>query len=88
MKAEESVKNYPSSLRMYCNYTTREIRKICKTIGPRGSGSESERKAQEHFKAELPIKLKWKISQFTRSRLWHGLFLTDYSCLALFCVLF
>ena len=53
MKAEESVKNYPSSLRMYCNYTTREIRKVCKNIGPRGSGSESERKAQEHFKEEM-----------------------------------
>lgn len=53
MKASESVKNYPSSLRMYTNYTVREIKKICQTIGPRESGSESERKAQEHFAQEM-----------------------------------
>ena len=53
MKAEESVKNYPATLRMYTNYTTREIKKVCKTIGPRASGSENERKAQEHFKEEM-----------------------------------
>ena len=53
MKAEESVKNYPSTLRMYTNYTTREIKKVCKTIGPRGSGSEAERAAQEHFVEEM-----------------------------------
>ncbi|MBQ8028290.1 MAG: M20/M25/M40 family metallo-hydrolase [Clostridia bacterium] len=53
MKASESVKNYPSSLRMYTNYTVREIKKICQTIGPRESGSESERKAQEHFADEM-----------------------------------
>ncbi len=45
MKAEESVKNYPSSLRMYTNYTMREIKKICKEIGPRIAGSEAEHKA-------------------------------------------
>ena len=53
MKAEESVKNYPSTLRMYTNYTTREIRKVIKTIGPRGSGSKEERAAQEHFVDEM-----------------------------------
>ena len=53
MKASESVKNYPSSLRMYANYTTREIKKVCKEVGPRASGSENERKAQEHFKEEM-----------------------------------
>ncbi len=53
MKAEESVKNYPSTLRMYTNYTTREIKKVCKTIGPRGSGSKEERAAQEHFVEEM-----------------------------------
>ena len=53
LKATESVKNYPSSLRMYTNYATREIRKICKEIGPRASGTESERKAQEHFREEM-----------------------------------
>lgn len=53
MKANESVKNYPSSLRMYTNYTVREIKKVCQTIGPREPGSESERKAQEHFAEEM-----------------------------------
>lgn len=53
MKAAESVKNYPSSLRMYTNYAVREIKKVCKEIGPRPSGTESELKAQEHFKAEM-----------------------------------
>lgn len=53
LKATESVKNYPSSLRMYTNYATREIKKVCREIGPRASGTESERKAQEHFKGEM-----------------------------------
>lgn len=53
MKATESVKNYPSTLRMYTNYTVREIRKVCKEIGPRASGSAEERKAQEHFAQEM-----------------------------------
>ena len=38
---------------MYTNYTTREIKKVCKTIGPRGSGSKEERAAQEHFVEEM-----------------------------------
>lgn len=38
---------------MYTNYTTREIKKVCKEIGPRASGTENERKAQEHFKDEM-----------------------------------
>ncbi len=53
MKASESVKNYASSVRMYANYTTREIRKICKEIGPRPSGSESEKKAQEYIADQM-----------------------------------
>lgn len=53
LKATESVKNYPSSLRMYTNYATREIKKVCKEIGPRASGTENERKTQEHFKEEM-----------------------------------
>lgn len=53
MKATESVKNYPSSLRMYTNYTVREIKKVCKTFGPRPSAYDAERKAQEHFAEEM-----------------------------------
>ncbi len=53
MKPEEGVKNYPSTLRMYTNYTTREIRKVIKTFGPRASGSKEERATQEHFVDEM-----------------------------------
>ena len=53
MKANESVKNYPASLRMYTNYTVREIKKICKTIGPRLAGSPQEHEAQKHIAEEM-----------------------------------
>ncbi len=53
MKASESVKNYAASVRMYTNYTVREIKKICKDIGPRPAGSESEKKAQEYIADQL-----------------------------------
>lgn len=53
MKASESVKNYASSVRMYTNYTVREIKKICKEIGPRPAGSESEKKAQEYIADQM-----------------------------------
>lgn len=53
MKANESVKNYASSLRMYTNYTVRQIRKLCKEIGPRESGSQAERDAQSAMKEEM-----------------------------------
>ncbi|MDD6146502.1 MAG: M20/M25/M40 family metallo-hydrolase [Oscillospiraceae bacterium] len=53
MKASESVKNYAASVRMYTNYTVREIKKICKEIGPRPAGYEAEKKAQEHMAQEM-----------------------------------
>ena len=53
MKANESVKNYAASVRMYTNYTVREIKKMCKEIGPRPSGSESEKKAQEYITEQM-----------------------------------
>ena len=53
MKASESVKNYAASVRMYTNYTVREIKKICKEIGPRPAGSESEKKAQEYIVEQM-----------------------------------
>ena len=46
MKASESNPNYPSKVREMTNYTIREIKKVCKDIGPRPSGEENERKAQ------------------------------------------
>lgn len=48
MRASESNANYPSRLREMTNYTVREVRKVCKEIGPRESGEESERKAQAY----------------------------------------
>ena len=53
MKAEESVKNYPASVRMYTNYTVREIKKICKNIGPRIAGSEQEHEAHKYIAEEM-----------------------------------
>lgn len=53
MKAKESVTNYASSLRMYTNYTVREIKKICKNIGPRLAGSEQEYEAQKYIAKEM-----------------------------------
>ena len=53
MKASESVKNYAASVRMYTNYTVREIKKMCKEIGPRPAGSESEKKAQEYITQQM-----------------------------------
>lgn len=53
MKASESVQNYKSSVRMYSNYIVRDIKKVCKEVGPRPSASECEKKAQEHYADEL-----------------------------------
>ncbi len=53
MKANESVANYASSLRMYTNYTVREIKKICKNIGPRLAGSEQEYEAHKYIAKEM-----------------------------------
>lgn len=53
MKANESVKNYASSVRMYTNYTVREIKKICKNIGPRIAGSDKEYEAHKYIAEEM-----------------------------------
>ncbi|NLX93790.1 MAG: M20/M25/M40 family metallo-hydrolase [Clostridiales bacterium] len=53
MKAKESVKNYPSKLRESTNYTVKTIKNICKNIGPRAPGGDSEKKAQEFVSKEL-----------------------------------
>ena len=53
LKANESVANYASSLRMYTNYTVREIKKICKNIGPRLAGSEQEYEAHKYIAKEM-----------------------------------
>jgi len=53
LKANESVQNYASSVRMYTNYTVREIKKICKNIGPRLAGSEQEYEAHKYIAEEM-----------------------------------
>lgn len=53
MKANESVKNYPSERRMYTNYAARAIKKVCKEIGPRFSGSDQEKQGIEFMSEEL-----------------------------------
>lgn len=53
MKANESVQNFPAKLRLYTNYTVREIKNICKTIGPRPSATDKEKEAQEHMAEQM-----------------------------------
>lgn len=53
MKAQDSVKNYPSALREMTNYSVRGIKKVCKTAGPRASGSENELNAQNMMAEDL-----------------------------------
>ena len=53
MKASDSVKNYPSRLREYANYSLRSIKRVCKDIGPRFPGSDGEKKAHDYFFKEL-----------------------------------
>lgn len=48
MKACESHSKFPSKLRECTNYAVREIKKVCRDIGPRESGEEAERKAQAY----------------------------------------
>lgn len=48
MKANECVQNYPSRVREMTNYAAREVKRVIKDIGPRESGEESERKAQQY----------------------------------------
>ena len=53
MKAQDSVKNYPSALREMTNFSVRGIKKICKDVGPRPAGSEQEHEAQKLMAAEF-----------------------------------
>ena len=53
MKANESIEKYPARVREYTNYVIKSIKNVCKTYGPRPVGSESDRKAQEYYKADL-----------------------------------
>ena len=48
MKAKESNTHFDSKVRECSNFTVREIKKICKEIGPRPAGEENEQKAQDY----------------------------------------
>ena len=48
MKANESSAHYESKVRECTNFAVREIKKVCKEIGPRPSGEENESKAQDY----------------------------------------
>lgn len=68
MKASESVKNYPSERRMYANYVARNVKKVCKEIGPRSSGTEKELEALEWLSRDLKETCDdVKIEEFTIS---------------------
>ncbi len=51
MKAQDSVKNFYPTLRMYTNFAVRTVKKTCAQFGPREAGSEAEYNAQK-FMAE------------------------------------
>lgn len=51
MKAKESNAHFDSKVRECSNFTVREIKKICKEIGPRPSGEENEQKAQDYVES-------------------------------------
>ncbi len=53
MKATQSIPNFQAKLREYTNFAIREIKYICKEIGPRASGYPAEHKAQEYAAEKL-----------------------------------
>ncbi|MBQ6022648.1 MAG: M20/M25/M40 family metallo-hydrolase [Clostridia bacterium] len=42
MKAQDSVKNFYPTMRMYTNFAVRTIRKVCAEVGPREAGTQAE----------------------------------------------
>ncbi len=68
MKAYESHAHYPSKVRECSNFAIREIKKVCKDIGPRPSGYEGEEKGQDYIeKLMTPIADEVKRESFTLS---------------------
>ena len=49
MKLNDLDLNPVAKIRESTNFTVREIRKVCKTIGPRAAGSENEDQAQDYI---------------------------------------
>ena len=68
MKAYESHAHYPSKVRECSNFAIREIKKVCKDIGPRPAGYEGEKKGQDYVeKLMTPIADEVKRESFTLS---------------------
>lgn len=68
MKASESNAHYASKVRECSNFAIREIKKVCKEIGPRPAGFEGEKKGQDYLeKLMTPIADEVKRESFTLS---------------------
>ncbi len=68
MKAYESHAHYPSKVRECSNFAIREIKKVCKEVGPRPAGYEGEKKGQDYVeKLMTPIADEVKRESFTLS---------------------
>lgn len=68
MKAYESHPHYPSKVRECSNFAIREIKKVCKEVGPRPAGYEGEKKGQDYVeKLMTPIADEVKRESFTLS---------------------
>jgi hypothetical protein len=68
LKAYESHAHYPSKVRECSNFAIREIRKVCKEVGPRPAGYEGEKKGQDYVeKLMTPIADEVKRENFTLS---------------------
>ena len=68
MKAYESNAHYPSKVRECSNFAIREIKKVCKEVGPRPAGYEGEKKGQDYVeKLMTPIADEVKRESFTLS---------------------
>ncbi len=68
MKAYESHAHYPSKVRECSNFAIREIKKVCKEVGPRPAGFEGEKKGQDYVeKLMTPIADEVKREKFTLS---------------------
>ncbi len=68
MKAYESHAHYSSKVRECSNFAIREIKKVCKEVGPRPAGYEGEKKGQDYIeKLMTPIADEVKREKFTLS---------------------
>lgn len=68
MKAYESHDHYSSKVRECTNFAIREIRKVCKDVGPRPAGYEGEKKGQDYVeKLMTPIADEVRREKFTLS---------------------